>query len=1512
MGCSYILKLKDGDKTFNSEYELNEFILINKLAINSNDLQFSNKLGEDTKEILENALNLLEKNNKIIEDKINEGIPVEITKGSVVDFIQSGKDLDGNVLVKPFNIENYKSNQQIAHPDWTEDTFNRIFDSWEESQKVGRWVANIIDSTFRKDFIRFHENKEKLQNEIDRAWEYYNLKIKKSVNKNISNGNITKEVFSDFYVKLLKYKKEILENKNTLKVWTEYKLEDTSGNETGLKGKIDLLRLTKDGTVEIIDFKLTKDNKIDIDRQKAINYQLGFYKRLLETKGIKANKINLSIIPLFYNLETSPEEDIYTLPEKGFKINHIITDFSESNRITIRPTIEQEKNINFKLKIDIKKIKVTSDIEKIIENKKQQMFNNIPIEDEIKIVNFDEEISKRIREYKKETKSGEKTFFFVNDENGNSKHFDSKEKAIELLKKVLDNEKKVSDNLILDIKTKLINSIGTFNKNIELTPISKFKPQKSAELNMQLLVNFSRYINESGWEIVDNDFLNKKNIFMFINKNNKQISYFTLTSQNIHSIINLGEDTIKRTSIWGNFLTDDKVSKDVNYMPASLGNIELINLMNIANEFLKEEELDGFKIADLKVIQLTNNSFKGMQTFTNFNILNKAYSELNSFIKTPVTNLNFSSQEESLIQLFRSIINVDIDNLPKELDKLKNEDKKIRVIYENYLKTANIEIKKTLLIDLINHLQNKYTGNSSDIKLEKQFDIAGDLQRNAMYALAEISKIGLDSYNTEEMSKYGFSFKDFLEKRNFLNGTYVNNTDTLPIAAPIADLIERATLNTHTIFNKYKIKDKNLLDEFRKETNNFNSMALINFNANYFKNFIDNSPENKHLFRFKNPETDNSLNNVEKNFLKNYILEINKIQYKTEEALNKAYLDGSWLNIPLIRASTSSKMAASKSVKQLFSNTDLSADMNSKMLTKEEYYKEQELSLSEMEQMYNTFQMSPEKRAEMLGKYEDPSLEFEINLIQLKDLYVLSDIRKKEFDKVLPIITNAIKILNIVDIVSNKNSAPSIEFLTDYLRAAVFNQDLFEGETKEIYRKLGAIKGATSAVILGANFKSTVRELTVGLITLSTQSLSNSLFDKHKVGISDMTKGYATVFTDAMNQISHYTKLEHLQLEYGINVDLNDLVDRANYYQADMLRMSSNLFWTARAPDFLNRMSILVGYMHKYNCYEAYEYNENTGEVKYNWKKDGRFSLLSGPNTNTPEYNYQKALYNRLKEQLIEENLQIYDKDLGEFRNFTFNDELPRAFTARDIAKVKQESDNLFGYMNHNTKSLYLKTGLFFMFHQFMTFITAKKNQYLLTEGVYKQGHWEQVIDKISGKPLYINRIPTGDGITFKKEITTEVTSEPFVDWKGETVEGIFWSLVDLFNITNPKNLSEAWKNPIKQRNLMIFGSEMGFVLLFMLLSYLITGTMFGQSKEKLSANERLLNNLINSTGSNLGIGPLIGTLNMKSASIEYMRNSVDNILQIATGQKNIMNGALELLPSVKSNFGYYIKDAMK
>lgn len=49
---------------------------------------------------------------------------------------------------------------------------------------------------------------------------------------------------------------------------------------------------------------------------------------------------------------------------------------------------------------------------------------------------------------------------------------------------------------------------------------------------------------------------------------------------------------------------------------------------------------------------------------------------------------------------------------------------------------------------------------------------------------------------------------------------------------------------------------------------------------------------------------------------------------------------------------------------------------------------------------------------------------------------------------------------------------------------------------------------------------------------------------------------------------------------FGIsNMSEDELVSRLNYFQGDPLRFNGNLFWCNRAPDYLNRMTILVGYM---------------------------------------------------------------------------------------------------------------------------------------------------------------------------------------------------------------------------------------------------------------------------------------------------------------------------------------------
>lgn len=74
-----------------------------------------------------------------------------------------------------------------------------------------------------------------------------------------------------------------------------------------------------------------------------------------------------------------------------------------------------------------------------------------------------------------------------------------------------------------------------------------------------------------------------------------------------------------------------------------------------------------------------------------------------------------------------------------------------------------------------------------------------------------------------------------------------------------------------------------------------------------------------------------------------------------------------------------------------------------------------------------------------------------------------------------------------------------------------------------------------------------------------------------------------------MSQVGTLTKLESLNFVYGIsNMSEDELVSRQNYYQGDPFRFEGNLFWCNRAPDYLNRCTLLVGYMLKYGCYDAY------------------------------------------------------------------------------------------------------------------------------------------------------------------------------------------------------------------------------------------------------------------------------------------------------------------------------------
>ena len=224
-------------------------------------------------------------------------------------------------------------------------------------------------------------------------------------------------------------------------------------------------------------------------------------------------------------------------------------------------------------------------------------------------------------------------------------------------------------------------------------------------------------------------------------------------------------------------------------------------------------------------------------------------------------------------------------------------------------------------------------------------------------------------------------------------------------------------------------------------------------------------------------------------------------------------------------------------------------------------------------------------------------------------------------------------------------------------------------------------------------------------------------------------------------------------------------------------------------------MTLLVGYMKKYGCYDAYEFKDN--KLIYDWRKDKRFNILakySNPNlvseSDKKQYNYQRALYNTMLERFVRQGYTINEN--GRERVITMKDELPHAFTDLEIAMITQESNSLFGYMDNDNKSELFKVSIFTMIGHFKTYLTAKKNQWFLTRDVYAEGQFVQARND-KGELLYKKH---NNGIV---EVTTEVTDDPYITWQGRVSEGIFWSILDLaYNgalaLTGNKERIEAFK----------------------------------------------------------------------------------------------------------------------
>lgn len=1448
--CKYFLTYKGKELSFDNEAALDSFIRTNKLSNPDeiSDILYSKgNLKEKFKDILvaheiesKRSLEKVKEAGLIRSQNINlfeEDDTIYNDKVSVVEHIYDN-------YMDPFDEEAFKVHRlkQLKEEFPTkieaslESMLEQEIDSWTYINKTGKVLDAIATIIFNRNN---RLSKFKIDDKFNTA-EF--LQQYKPDDPNIPNTydleGISDEQVQEFVKQMIAIRDSINSNGTA---FTQYVVESAHHPESGtfdLRGKLDLVIVRDNGTVDIYDFKTSTKfagdlkpgmtSEWDRDKIKSTKYQLAFYKQMLNSLGIPSNKISLNIIPIHLVLdEGNPRisKSINVQNPIQVVIDSEITEHARKDIYTDLGKLVGETEVFDKTKEDISK-----------------MFPMMQLAEVTDIANIEYYEKQSIRK-----KNGK--FFFMQYKDGKSTpvYGETVEELLPELRKQIESRKRhLTEQTLPAIRNELARRLEDYNAGA-LKEGQLFEHQDAS-----LRLNLRKYFSIPGWRVLgsneaDVDKLLDLNTIVMVNDSfgTPQIDVIVLSNNDLTKRLNVG----KGTSLLGKFYTDKELEVNNKIIHASMGNIEAIKGLVILNNL--KSVLGDYKIGEVKVL---NPAFK-QAIATPMNKLRENFDLLTqkADIKNNIgADRNFLTPSEYAWTVLRFIDSP--GHMRKYLEHsrvmntmksgIKNISKDVP-FYDSQLSPKDNKLNRLEMLEkLYRYLGESEFFNQGIREDDESFDM--HLFMTIANAIVDESDLYLDFYNEDVMTKFGFTYTE-LKNRSFVNGTYINNFDTVPIVKPIHQAYQKTLMNIRNRYVNYKRPTRKI----NEKLSSFINTATLNTSMFKMKNFYDQSEEGKKRFLLKDPSKDNSLSSFEKEYLEFWLETLNTERYgswvKSGDSYKKVVDDTvraekiatkEWFEVPLIKGSTYSKLANGRFVKGMIENI-YDSELNKRMEIdpKQAYATDKDVDNKAMMTMYNTFDLHQNKREEWLSQKEaEPHELFETHLEHILDMYVMSKITKEEYDKILPAINAATNVLKYTSFLSGQDRSAISDYVSDYLKTSVFNESLITEDMRGAFKAATLFKSVSSKFILGFNPLSAGKESLFGFYFHYSRALANSIFDKDKLGVNDLTKAYSIVWVDIAKQPFTQTLLENINWLYGMSMsERNEIPASMNYGKTDGIgRLGEKMFWANRAPDYLNRMTFLVGYMVKHGCYDAHTYNKEYDTVDYDWKKDKRFDALAkNDKSDKKKYNYQKALYDEMMRILIEEeNVDIFDHKNGTTRKLTYEDQLPRAYTVKEIMSIKQESDSSFGYMDNETKMMFLKGSVGNLLYQFKTFISAKKSQYLLKRGTHDQGKMVHLTD-MDGNLLYWTDKTNQDG-TVDRVHTTEETDSPVVAWEGKMMEGILWSMADLFNVTDFAKMKEAWKDPIKMRNFMILFEELMIVYLI----YMGLSAIFGDNYTETIANE--------------------------------------------------------------------------
>ena len=1431
--CNY----KFGDKVFTSVEDLNNFLLSNKHQIGLfSDIVYSSRYNTKQQEIMaildERAIaarEVLSAKHRAKIDRTFDSYDVTPSNDqyiSVLNAIKEFRQPNGDRLNPVFNEENHK--KQLAdqlktdNPGYSAAEIDKIiediYEGYVNIAKAGvlfhhlakRYFSNFYNEptiadfeTFRQDLIVSYQKKEfELTDAINRT---NRISEKNALGAELDEVRASLNMFQtiesrhlEAFLDQLKLVKDSFNQKfgKNYKIYNEYPIVDEDHN---LIGVIDMVIVDSDGVIHILDYKFSSSRLSEWKSPKRNNYkyQLGFYRQILANYGLNVANSQLLLVPFTF-------QDFKKDTFSGLEYTGYLYDLNEHNDLTFGSSSKYD-NINYNLPLKPLMSYVNPNFLKDHKEKTSTLLPSFSDDLRTDTTLFDNWAKNKL--YKKNGK------FRVYNRN-QAVDFETEAEAIALLREIYIKQHTEKHVQVENIVYRLGKAMKSGDHNAIWT---NFNPNaKQGWFN----IHMKKY-TDAAHEIIENKELLSQGIILVRNKFDDQVDVIIIDFNDLNQDVKYA----KGTTMLGDYEKDDyHLQHNTGVLKAKYGNVVLMKAMLALNDVIPDIFRGSLRLGDIRVY---NPAISHGLTAERDSLL-YTFNRLFSLSKTKGDN-NFANGKikiSSNLELLRTaIINA---------HKLNKRSEAFNEIHSEFFKSpivANNAIQELTL--LRNQLENRFP----------QFR---NVQREQLESLRNTPEFIIYQEITNSLMYFSGQqrYQEFYDPDQYLSGGFLNIfkngwQGTMLDSIGTIESLNARQMNTF-VKNAHQLI-RNDLEKFRDEANvKINKFKEASGYGRFQQNILG---AQNHIYRnlyrevdgvldgtlmFKDPDDMNTqLEPHEREFLRYALWEINKERFDLTDpnstAAQEAKLKERYYHVPLMEATKESKWQSEEGRAAALQRTKEKFDPKR---IKEEFdrgvqqfnnleHKEGLVRARQDWTMYDMMEYGETNRDELLTSREIGY--FETNVEQILYRFKDAKIKRRRYNEVLPLLKANLAAI-IMDSEFRNIPLHNVEkYINDYVKNRIFNESIVPEAYKKIAQIAGGLQQITSVAALGFSVKNGIQQILEGVWKNTSRALINH-YGKEQFGFKSYNQAAKIIMGESGDFVNNITLTERMNEKFGINdMDINRIVERMMSDKTGFMHFESRwMFWMSTAPDYFNRMALLLAQMIEDGAYDAHTLDSNE-VMHYDWTKDKRFEIYARGDKSHPEYAKQRGHYLTMLHEFNQSGMRREDGKL-----FVEGDALPQAYTVKEIESLKSFGNMLYGYYDHVDKMMLKSTWMGSMWLQFMTFWSSKKNQYFLPRNVYQWGRYVSKKDE-NGNQLYVKYNADGEG-GFELEITTENTGTELVMWEGRIQEGIFVSLVngflELYNNGSEGFMENFWNDEIRRNNVKQFGYDL---LVWTLLGILMT-----------------------------------------------------------------------------------------